>query len=78
MIVWSLPGGDHHPIVLIIFTKLYLARPCSGCRVWMATRQLYYSSFAALFGAQDVIAAKYDAELGTKMKPGAHILRTIA
>ena len=25
MIVWSLPGGDYHPIVLPIFTKFYLA-----------------------------------------------------
>jgi hypothetical protein len=26
MIVWSLPGNDYHPILLPLFTKLYLAR----------------------------------------------------
>jgi hypothetical protein len=71
MIVWSLPGGDDHPILWPIFTKLYRARQLHGLRIGLVPQLYYFIQLAQ--GRKAEIAP-----VSTKMKPGARISRTIA
>jgi hypothetical protein len=71
MIVWSLIGRDRHPNLWSIFTKLYRAHP-------IATSELDERvSYTISFNSRPGLIAEI-APTGTKLKPGAHILRTIA
>jgi hypothetical protein len=71
MIVWSLPGGNYHPIRLRIFTKLYPGAPLR--------HPIQASASAILLDSIRAQGRKAEiAPVSTKMKPGARILRTIA
>jgi hypothetical protein len=79
-IVWSLPGGDYHPIRLKIFTKFY-----SGAGAWLQVKAtvsaiLFYSNRERCLRSMFVIRARKAemAQAGTKMKLRARVMRTIA
>jgi hypothetical protein len=71
VIVWSLPLGDCHPILLQIFTKLH-QRAGPQPQDWKKVSAILFHSIRG----QGRKAGK--APVSTKMKPGARILRTIA
>jgi hypothetical protein len=71
MIVWSLIGRDRHPTLWPIFTKLYRAHPVSASELNECV------SYTISFNSRPGLIAEI-APAGTKLKPGARILRTIA
>jgi hypothetical protein len=71
-ILWSLTGGGCHPTVFAIVPKLYRARANSQPEEWASVSAILLHSIRAQ-ERKAIIAP-----VTTKMKPGAHILRTIA